>query len=222
MEICHIFLIRNAREILSQILIWKNRQEGILKSARIPYPLGTRIQSVITTFDRKHAFAGLVDGSLRQICIDSQKVIKNYGKVHETCIISIAVSRDNSFLITSGEDQRVLKISITHQKVVKDFGRICKQEIKFIQLAPGDESLFVYDNGCHLKLIELTDGTTVHDFGRVHYSITDGFQQSLVTRDGEYLFTSCYHGFLQQWSVRGRALVQDFGELSYNIWSVCV
>jgi hypothetical protein len=85
-------------------MIWKNRQEGIPKNARIRDPLVTHIQSVITTFDRKHAFAGLTDGSLHQICIDSQKVIKNYGKVHETWIISIAVSRDNSFLITGGRD----------------------------------------------------------------------------------------------------------------------
>jgi hypothetical protein len=34
LEISQIFLIRHAREILSQISIWKNRQEGIPKNTK--------------------------------------------------------------------------------------------------------------------------------------------------------------------------------------------
>jgi WD40 repeat protein len=175
---------------------------------------------VVTTFDGKHAFVGLFDGTLYQICIDSQKVIKNYGKIHDTAINSMAVSRDNKFLITGGFDQRILKISIPNQKVVKQFRKIMNYYTKTIHLGPGDESLFVFDCEGNLKLIELTDGTTVHDFGRVYNGEVLGLEQSLVTRDGEHLFTSIDQE-LKQWSVRGRAPLRDFGELTHSIGSMC-
>jgi WD40 repeat protein len=184
------------------------------------YPLKRGTRSVITTFDGKHAFVGLFDGSLHQICIDSQKVIKNYGKIQDTAINSMAVSRDNKFLIIGGFDQRILKISIPNQKVVKKFRKIMNCRTNTILLGPGDESLFVFDSEGNLKLIELTDGTTVHDFGRVYHGEVRGFQQSLVTRDGEHLFTSIGKE-LKQWSVRGRAPVQDFGKLTDPIHSMC-
>jgi WD40 repeat protein len=185
------------------------------------YPLNYDIGSVVTTFDGKHAFVGLLDGFLQQICLDSKKVIKKYGKIHERGIHSMAVSRDNSFLITGGGDKRILKISIPKQKVVKHFAKIMNYPIVGIQLAPSDESLFVYDHACYLKLIKLTDGTTVHDFGRVHNGGVYGYQQSLVTRDGKHLFTSSGDGDLKQWSVRDRAPERVFGGLTHSIRSMC-
>ena len=131
------------------------------------YPFQKDIISVITTFDSRHAFVGLTDGSLHQICIDSQTVIKDYG-VNDggDFVISMAVTRDNNFLITGLYTGTIKKISIPNQKVVKDFDRICDWMIVNMQLAPGDESLSVYDEKCNLKLVDTTDGTTIHDLGR--------------------------------------------------------
>jgi WD40 repeat protein len=185
------------------------------------YTFKSRIGSVVTTFDRKHAFVGISNGSLHQICIDSQKVIKNYGKIHSDPIISMAVSRDNNFLVTGGEDKRVTKISIPNQIVVKDYSKICHYSVAGIQLAPGDESLFVYDGECNLKLIDLTDGTIIHDFALIHKGFAYGIQSMLVTKDGEWLFTCSSDGKLKKWSVRDRALEQDFGKLAHRIRSIC-
>jgi WD40 repeat protein len=193
------------------------------------YQFNKWIKSMVTTFDNKRIFVGLNGGSLHQICIDSQRVIKDYGNVHTHDITSMAVTRDNNFLITGGLDKRVkkisiidqeLKISIIDQELVKDFGKICFDWIQTIQLTPCDKRAFVYDYLCGVKLIDLISGKTVKDHGRVHrgYSTIQGI---LATRDEGYLLTSSSDGTFKQWSVRERALVQDFGQLLPQIWCIC-
>jgi hypothetical protein len=179
------------------------------------------IRSLVTTWDSKHAFVGLKDGSLHRICLDREKVIKNYGKITDEEIISMAVTRDSNFLIASGFDGCLRKISITSQEVVKDFVGRCNIWIRIIELAPGDETLFVYDSESRLKLIDFRDGTTVHDFATAYRGRSYRSQGMLLTGGGEYLFTRCYGDGLKQWSVRDRALVQDFGKLAGDFFSIC-
>ena len=134
----------------------------------------------------------------------------------------MAVSRDSKFLINlGGDDGHVKKISIPSQKVVKDFGRISDGFIATIQLASGDKNLFVYDGNSNLKLIDLTDATTVHYLERVQKSRNYGHQSMLVTRDGEHMFTSSSNSELKQWSVRGRAIVRELGNITRGTKSIC-
>jgi hypothetical protein len=85
------------------------------------YVFSEHISSLVTTLDSKHAFVGLSDGSLQQICIDSQVVIKEYGEFSLDPINSMAVTRDNNFLIAGHTSGAVSKISIPSQQLVKDF-----------------------------------------------------------------------------------------------------
>ena len=78
----------------------------------------------------------------------------------------------------------------------------------------------MYDSHSNLKLIDLTDGRLIEDFGRTSKSPVAYFQLMLVGKGGEHLFTSSNEGF-KQWSVRGRALVQDFGKLLNRICATC-
>ena len=133
----------------------------------------------------------------------------------------MAVTRDNNFLITGSRDKCVKKISIRDQQVVKDFGEVCSNPIKTIQLAPGDETLFIYNHKCNLKLIDLIDGRIIKDFGQCHNGGASGLQNMFVTRNGEYLFTSDKSGRFKQFSVRGRALVQDLGKIANSVYSLC-
>ena len=48
------------------------------------YPFDQRILSVITTYDNRHAFIGLEYGEIYEISIDSDSIIKNYGRVHKS------------------------------------------------------------------------------------------------------------------------------------------
>jgi hypothetical protein len=149
------------------------------------YKFNVYILSAITTFDDRHVFVGLQGGFLHQICIESQIVTKHYGQIHDESIDSMAVTRDNIFLITWGADRRVKKIPVTTQQVIREFGNICQSCIQIIKLAPGDQSLFVYNGICSLKLINLKDGKTIKDLGRVQVdSCASYWQQMEVTRCG--------------------------------------
>jgi hypothetical protein len=104
---------------------------------------------------------------------------------------------------------------------------------------PGDDSAFLYDRYCNLKLIDLTFGAGIIYFGKAHPDRADANPQSMVlTSDGEHLFTIASRSVdqdrfgrhkgkiasgqadLKQWSVRGRMLVCDLGELYHAIWSI--
>jgi hypothetical protein len=163
---------------------------------------------------------GLVGSSLLQICNDSQTIIKDYAEIHADIIRSMAVTRGSNFLITCEDDMHVKKISIESQEVVKDFPLKCGY-YQTIMLAPGDDSLFVYYVNCGLKLIDLADGGIIKDFGRCHNGIPHYSRGMLVTRDGEYLFTTSYEGGLNQSSVGAKTLVRDFGNLGQEIFSIC-
>jgi hypothetical protein len=180
------------------------------------YPLEALIFSVVTTYDNRHVFAGQESGSVHQICIETQKVIKCYPGIDDTTIYSMTVTRDSEWLITCNASGKGRKISIGNQQPGKDFRKICKASISNIVVAPGDENLFVYDRESNLKLIDLADGMTIKYFRRVHYSEVPLFQMMLVTRDGQHIFTSSIFGGLKQWSVRERAMVADLSaELDY-------
>lgn len=185
------------------------------------YRFNASVNSVITTFDSKFAFARLFNGSLHQLCIRDKTVSKHYGEIAEYFIPSMVVTRDNNFLIAGYLGEGVRKIMISNKKVVKDLYPIIPGEIATMQLTQGDESLFVYDFQGNLKLVDLADGTTIHDFTRGHPEANDRFQEILVTRDGEYLLTTSDERGFKQFSVRGRALVRDFGRLAGLIMSIC-
>jgi hypothetical protein len=61
------------------------------------YPFNCSIFSQITIVGNKHVFVDLQDGSLHQICIDSQAVFKDNGNIHDEPIDSIIVIRDNKY-----------------------------------------------------------------------------------------------------------------------------
>lgn len=205
------------------------------------YVLDHNIQSVATTNDNKHVFAGLEHGDINQICVVSQKVIKNYGSIH-TKLTTMTVTRDNKFQIIGWEDQNLTKISIPDRQVVMDFGKNNLRFIESVHILPGDDSALVYDRDCYLKLIDLAHGDTIKDFGKAHRGWANceyaNSQSMLVTRDGEHLFTIASGNIpttrfgehkvkiasglaqMKQWSVRGRRLVCDLGDLCQGIWCI--
>lgn len=63
----------------------------------ITYRFGKDLQTVTTSWDSMYAFVGHVDGSLSQICGESQTVTKDYGKIYSDRILRLAVTRNNSF-----------------------------------------------------------------------------------------------------------------------------
>jgi hypothetical protein len=70
--------------------------DGIRK--RLEAPSG--IKSMVTTPDSKYLFAASVRGQLKQICVESQEVVHDYGKIHSSQIYCLQKTRDSKYLIT--------------------------------------------------------------------------------------------------------------------------
>lgn len=99
------------------------------------YSFNLTIGRVITTLDSKHAFVSWGDGHLQQICIKTQKIIKDYPRRHKL-ISAMALTNDGQSLITGTNDRYLTKISI-NGKQEKDFGqgtspKYAKNEIRTI------------------------------------------------------------------------------------------
>jgi hypothetical protein len=60
------------------------------------------IKSMVTTPDSKYLFAASVRGQLKQMCIESQEVVHDYGKIHGSHISCLQTTRDSKYLITGG------------------------------------------------------------------------------------------------------------------------
>ena len=44
----------------------------------------------------------------------------------------------------------------------------------------------------------------------------------VVTKDNEYLYTSCQGGSLKQFSIKDQVLIKDYGRIHFNIHSICI
>jgi hypothetical protein len=99
---------------------------------------------------------------------------------------------------------------------------ICDSMITTMQFGKSDERLCLYDSQCNLKYFGMSDEKIVHNFGKVYFLGSDALQQMLVIGEGEYVVATCdREGKLKQFSLRGGALVQDFGKLASVIKSIC-
>jgi hypothetical protein len=88
---------------------------------------------------------------------------------------------------------------------------------------PDGGSLLVYRIDCMLAVLDLSDGKMGKDFGMERFGsgTTHCLQQMLLTRNGEYLWTSNDESRVSQWSVRDKALVQASGVLKSGINCIC-
>jgi hypothetical protein len=76
---------------------------------------------VIATLDSKYALVSRLDGNLQQICVKSQKIIRDYPRSYGP-IDAMALTNDARFLILGTMDGHLAKVSIIG-KEEKDFGK---------------------------------------------------------------------------------------------------
>jgi hypothetical protein len=80
--------------------------------------------SIITTPDIKYLFAGSsVGGRLKQISLESQEVVHDYGKIHDGTIACLETTRDTKWLIIDSNDKHVYRISVENREVEKSLAR---------------------------------------------------------------------------------------------------
>jgi WD40 repeat protein len=179
-------------------------------------------QTVITTYDNKWAFVAFIDGSVSQICLDTQKIIKTYSLVHNYYIKTNAGTRDNKYLITASNDKRIRKLSIeTGQHDTGFYTGPYQDQLWEIQLALDAKSLFVWSIEHKLNLISLEDGKIIKSFGKNNHLGTSSHQTMVAIADGRYVFTCSRLGGLVQETVVGSTRPQIFKSPRKKIISVC-
>ncbi len=88
---------------------------------------------------------------LKQISLESQRVVQDYGEIHIGAITCLETTRDSKWLITGGDDGYVKRISVENRQVDKDFGQVCDTWITRMKITADDEKLLVGDYEGHLK-----------------------------------------------------------------------
>jgi hypothetical protein len=200
------------------------------------------IQSTIITFDNKYLFANSTGGQLKQISLESQEIVGDYGKINNDVIRCLETSRDSKWVFISDDDFHVKRISVENREFDKDFGKVCNKEfnkdfdevcksfintdfgairggmIMKIKITVDDEKLLVADFWNQFKLISSRDGALIKDFGNVPDRYITGI---MITRDQKFFFTSSRYGVLKQWNYEENTLVTNHGRITDNINSLC-
>jgi WD40 repeat protein len=82
------------------------------------------VYSITATADNKWLFAASNKGHLKQISLESQELVHDYGKVHVTYIACLESTRDSKWLIIGSQDGHVKRISVENREFDKDFGKV--------------------------------------------------------------------------------------------------
>jgi WD40 repeat protein len=82
------------------------------------------LRTIIMTPDNKWLFAASYEVHLKQISLESQQVVHDYGKIHYDPIRYLETTRDSKWLITGGWDGHFNRISVENRGVDKDFGQV--------------------------------------------------------------------------------------------------
>jgi WD40 repeat protein len=81
---------------------------------------GEGIRSIITTPDGKYLFAAGNHGHLKQICLESQQVVHDYGRIHNESIDCLETTRDSKWLFTGNPEGHLKRISVEKREVDRD------------------------------------------------------------------------------------------------------
>jgi WD40 repeat protein len=155
------------------------------------------VAKITTTLDNKFLFAASNGGCLKQISLESQEVVHDYGQIHAHDITGLESTRDSKWLITRGYDNRVKRISVENREL-ENLGDITNQLMTAMKIAADGDRLLVGDAAGSLGLVSSRDGYTIKDFGYVHPSWISGIMMSV---EEKFFFTSSNDGVLKQWSL---------------------
>ena len=84
------------------------------------------ICSIAITSDDQHLFTGGVEdnGHVKQISVRHGKMIKDYGTLFKSGLLSMTITPDNNYLFAASYRGHLKQISLESQQVVHDYGEI--------------------------------------------------------------------------------------------------
>ena len=109
------------------------------------------VYTMVSTSDSQHLFLGDSLGHIFEIgCDESHKSVKDFGKMHDTSILSIAVPANSFSIFTSDISGTLKQISIAKMEVQYNFKNLHKSGIITVMPSPDGVFLFTADEDGHL------------------------------------------------------------------------
>lgn len=181
---------------------WETKGNLVVKKYENIFDLdeGTfEILKLLVTYDNDYLFVTNFTGSLSQIDIKSQSVVKRYGQICEYYIWAMAAFTSNDYLIICDQNGHLLKISIGKQQVAFDFGKVGGEFTQCQAISSDNQTIYLASKQA-LKLVSATTGTIIKDLGNIH---DDPIYSIVFSTDKESLFTASCSGQLKKWQVKG-------------------
>jgi WD40 repeat protein len=141
--------------------------------------------SLTVTPDGKCLLTSDIAGNLKQWDIATQELLKNYEKVHDDYIRSIAVSSGTPCYILTSSLGDIKQINMDQKIVYREWGIVHpKTRIHSMTCHPDGQTLFTSDGMGVLREWNIEEGNLVKDWGEVHQ--TEYINSIAVSRDGKY------------------------------------
>jgi len=87
------------------------------------------IGSMTLTMNCEAMFISDLNGYVKQINLESEEILVDYGKIHLRSVLQMCVSSCNRFLYTSDIRGNLKVFSTENGEVVKDFGKVHQGQI---------------------------------------------------------------------------------------------
>ena len=146
----------------ARLLQWSIRHGRVVKD--YGHIMKSDIQSMVTTSDKKWLFISDYFGHQKQINIRQQKVVQDYGQIHED-IRSIAITADNKYLFTSNfNNGDVKQFRVSDGRMIKNYRLLMPCGIRSIITTPDSKYLFAGDNDGYLIQICIESQEIAHNY----------------------------------------------------------
>ena len=121
---------------------------------------------MIVTPDQRYLFLGCDNGVQIQICLQTDTLVKNHGRIFKAHIYSFASSNDSKRQYIGDIDGHLLEWNIENTKVTYNFGRIHEDAIKSMEIS-GD-ILYTSSSDKTVKEFSVNEKSLLRNFGRIH------------------------------------------------------
>lgn len=143
---------------LYQISILTNQIIEIYKKIHTRWLIG-----LTSTYDNRYLFTFDYKGVLKQWSLSSVispgskqlLSIRDYGKVHPTMILSLAITSDSQYLYTADGNGILMQWSIQKKRLQKNFGQISRMPIHTIKICKAGRWLYLYDMLGLIRILNL-------------------------------------------------------------------
>lgn len=168
----------------------------------------TGIQYITSVNNGEFLFIGCFGGYFKQLSVKHKMIIKDYGRIYQEDISSIAISLDGENLFVSDVFGNLKQYSVKRQFMVKDYGIVHENGI--ISMITTIFGPFQYTGGKNgdLKKWHIATKEIVHEWKKAHSNGCGGVYSMVETNCGEFLFTSGFKN-LKKWSIEQNSQVQD-------------